>query len=175
MVKFWDSSISEWDGQLTLSKGGGTRSFMTVTIWWPRSGERIYHIVDVGVPSTRLVPNWSSGTMWDALKHKFWGFYNIFCIPTNPIWILQIQIFVLMWTLLRVIMVRIWTCGLLSSLNIPDLKCLISIICVVQIWFLWPYSQWLRKHGGSGSNESKCQQNFNQSNSLRPSDAYMRW
>ena len=33
---------------------------MTVTIWWPRSGVRIYNIVtgvtsDVGVPSTRLV------------------------------------------------------------------------------------------------------------------------
>ena len=62
MVKFLNSCISEWEGPVTLNKGGGTRSFMsmTVTIWWPRSGERISHIVtgvisDVGVPSTRLV------------------------------------------------------------------------------------------------------------------------
>ena len=61
MIKFWNSCISEWEGRLTLNKGGGSRPFMTmtVTIWWPRSGERIYHIVtgvtsDVDVPSTRL-------------------------------------------------------------------------------------------------------------------------
>ena len=54
--------ISEWEGRLTLNKGGGSRSFRikTVTIWCPRSGDRIYHIVtgmtsDIGVPSTRLV------------------------------------------------------------------------------------------------------------------------
>ena len=42
--------------------GGWSRSFMTmaVTIWWPRSGVRIYQIVtgvtsDVGMPSTHLV------------------------------------------------------------------------------------------------------------------------
>ena len=58
----YSSCISEWEGRVTLNKGGGSRSFMTmtVTIWWPRSGERIYHKVtgvtsDVGVPSTRLV------------------------------------------------------------------------------------------------------------------------
>ena len=35
MVKFWNSCISEWEGWLTLHKGGGSRSFMTVimTIW----------------------------------------------------------------------------------------------------------------------------------------------
>ena len=62
IIKFLNSFISEWVGRLTLNKGGGTRSFMTmtVTIWWPRSGERIYHIVtmvtsDVGLLSTRLV------------------------------------------------------------------------------------------------------------------------
>ena len=38
MVKFWKSSISEWEGWLTCHKGGGSRSFMTMTIWWPRSG-----------------------------------------------------------------------------------------------------------------------------------------
>ena len=62
IVKCWNSCVPEWEGRLTLNKGGGSRSFMTltVTIWWPRSGVRIYHIVtgmtsDVGVPSTRLV------------------------------------------------------------------------------------------------------------------------
>ena len=44
------------------TKGGGSRSFMTMTmtIWWPRSGVWIYQIVTgvtsvVGVPSTHLV------------------------------------------------------------------------------------------------------------------------
>ena len=62
MVKFWYSCISEWEGWLTLHKGGGSRSFMTMTmtIWWPRSGVWIYQIVNgvtsvVGVPSTHLV------------------------------------------------------------------------------------------------------------------------
>ena len=62
MVKFWNSCISEWEGRLTFSKGGGSRSFMTMTmtIWWPRSGVRLYQIVtgvtsDVDVPSTHLV------------------------------------------------------------------------------------------------------------------------
>ena len=62
MVKFWNSCISEWEGRLTLHKGGGSRSFMTMimTIWWPRSGLWIYQIVTgmtsvVGVPSTHLV------------------------------------------------------------------------------------------------------------------------
>ena len=58
MVKFWNSCISEWEGWLTLHKGGGSRSFMT--IWWPRSGVWIYQVVTgvtsvVGVPSTHLV------------------------------------------------------------------------------------------------------------------------
>ena len=62
MVKFWNSCISEWEGRLTLHKGCGSRSFMTmtVTIWWLRSGVWIYQIVTgvtsvVGVPSTHLV------------------------------------------------------------------------------------------------------------------------
>ena len=62
MVKFWNSRIPEWEGRLTLPKGGGSRSFMTMTktIWWPRSGMWIYQIVTgvtsvVGVPSTHLV------------------------------------------------------------------------------------------------------------------------
>ena len=60
MVKFCNSCISEWEGWLTLHKGGGSRSFMTMTIWWPRSGVWIYQIVTgvtsvVGVPSTHLV------------------------------------------------------------------------------------------------------------------------
>ena len=58
MVKFWNSCISEWEGWLTLHKGGGSRSFMT--IWWPRSGVWIYQVVTgvtsvVCVPSTHLV------------------------------------------------------------------------------------------------------------------------
>ena len=64
MVKFWNSCISEWEGRLTLHKGGGSGSFMTMTmtIWWPRSGPWIYQIVTgvtsvVGVPSTHLVVN----------------------------------------------------------------------------------------------------------------------
>ena len=64
MVKFWNSCISEWEGWLALHKGGGSRSFMTMTmtIWWPRSGVWIYQIVTgvtsvVGVPSTHLVRN----------------------------------------------------------------------------------------------------------------------
>ena len=61
-AKFWNSCISEWEGWLTLHKGGGSRSFMTMimTIWWPRSGVWIYQVVTgvtsvVGVPSTHLV------------------------------------------------------------------------------------------------------------------------
>ena len=43
-----------------IDKGCGSRSFMTVTIWWLRSGVWIYQIVTgvtsvVGVPSTHLV------------------------------------------------------------------------------------------------------------------------
>ena len=62
MDKFWNSCISEWEGQLTLDKGRGSRSFMTMTIWWPRSGVWIYQIVTgmtsfVGMPSTHLVSN----------------------------------------------------------------------------------------------------------------------
>ena len=64
MVKFWKSCTSEWGGWLTLHKGGGSRSFMT--IWWPRSGVWIYQVVTgvtsvVGVPSTHLV-QWRSPT-----------------------------------------------------------------------------------------------------------------
>ena len=62
MVKFWNSCISEWEGRLTLHKGCGSRSFMTMTMtfWWLRSGVWIYQIVTgmtsvVGVPSTHLV------------------------------------------------------------------------------------------------------------------------
>ena len=60
MALTMDSCISEWEGQLTLYKGDWSRLFMTMTIWWPRSGLRIYQIVtgvtsNVGVLSTRLV------------------------------------------------------------------------------------------------------------------------
>ena len=35
MIKFWNSCISEWEGRLTLHKGGGSGSFMTMimTSW----------------------------------------------------------------------------------------------------------------------------------------------
>ena len=35
MVKFWNSCIAVWEGRLTLHKGVGSRSFMTITmtIW----------------------------------------------------------------------------------------------------------------------------------------------
>ena len=69
MVKFWNSCISEWEGWLTLHKGGVSRSFMAMimTIWWPRSGVWIYQVVTgvtsvVGVPSTHLV--------WTDVMHK---------------------------------------------------------------------------------------------------------
>ena len=72
MVIFLNSCISEWEGRLTLHKGGGSRSFMTMTmtIWWPRSGAWIYQIVTgvtsvVGVPSTHLVMNVITHTSWD--------------------------------------------------------------------------------------------------------------
>ena len=62
MALTMDSCTSEWETRLTLNKGSGRRSFMTmtVTIWWPRSSVRIYQIMtgvtsDVGVPSTHLV------------------------------------------------------------------------------------------------------------------------
>ena len=62
MVKFWNSCISEWEGQFTLHKGGGSRPFMamTMTIWWPRLDVWIYQLVTgvtsvIGVPSNQLV------------------------------------------------------------------------------------------------------------------------
>ena len=79
MVRFWNSCISEWEGQLTLHKGGGSRSFMTMTmtIWWLRSGIWIYQIVTgvtsvVGVPSTHLVLNtnpWIWGINTAEMNH----------------------------------------------------------------------------------------------------------
>ena len=55
------------------TKGGGSRSFMTMTmtIWWPRSGVWIYQIVTgvtsvVGVLSTHLVLH-THVTLWSVL------------------------------------------------------------------------------------------------------------
>ena len=74
MVKFWNSCISEWEGRWTLHKGGGSRSFMTMTmtIWWPKSGVWIYQIVTevtsvVSVPSTHLGYN-ESEESWYIFK-----------------------------------------------------------------------------------------------------------
>ena len=93
MDKFGNTCISEWEGRLTLHKGVGSRSFMTMTmtIWWPRSGAWIYQVVTgvtsvVGVPSTHLV-YLASGSLpvWHYLKcclilphfHQ-WGYlYNL--------------------------------------------------------------------------------------------------
>ena len=75
MLKFWNSCISEWEGWLTLHKGGGSRSFMTMTmtIWWPRPGVWIYQRVTgvtsvVGVPSTHLV---ISEVLWHSPDCNF--------------------------------------------------------------------------------------------------------
>ena len=80
MVKFWYSCITVWEGQLTLHKGGGSRSFMTMTmtIWWPRSGVWIYQIVTgvtsvVGVPSTHIVVAdscWSILPIFSVILHQ---------------------------------------------------------------------------------------------------------
>ena len=53
------------------TKGGGSRSFMTMTIWWPRSGVWIYQIVTgvtsvVGVLSTHLFLH-THVTLWSVL------------------------------------------------------------------------------------------------------------
>ena len=76
MVKFWNSCISEWEGQLTLHKGDGSRSFMTITmtmtIWWPRSGVWIYQIV-IGVTSV-------VGMQSNHLFQYFSIFFNIYFI-----------------------------------------------------------------------------------------------
>ena len=58
----FEIAVSEWEGQLTLNIGGGSRSFMTMTmtIWSPRSGVWIYQTATgvtsvVSVPLTHLV------------------------------------------------------------------------------------------------------------------------
>ena len=58
MIAVSQNARADWH----WTKGDGSRSFMTMTltIWWPRSGVRIYQIVTgvtlgVGVPSTHLV------------------------------------------------------------------------------------------------------------------------
>ena len=63
MVKFWNRCISEWEGRLTLNKGGGSRSFMTMTV--TISLPRIYQIVtrvtsDADMLSTHLVDDMSA-------------------------------------------------------------------------------------------------------------------
>ena len=75
MVKFWNSCISEWEGRLTLHKGGGSRLFMTMTmtIWWPTSGVWIYQLVTgstsvVGVPSTHLVNDCTRSRIFSSWK-----------------------------------------------------------------------------------------------------------
>ena len=80
MVKYWNSCISEWEGRLTLHKGGGSRSFMTMTmtIWWPRSGVWIYQIVTgvtsvVGAPAYLvLVSKWLHSNSLATLNSIYW-------------------------------------------------------------------------------------------------------
>ena len=102
MVKLWNSCISEWE-VLTLNKGGGSRSFMAVTIWWPRSGVRIYQLVtgvtsDVSVPSTHLVDfifvmHIHSGKTLDAFENQHRSSLNMHIFT-------QLLIFAL-WSFLR--------------------------------------------------------------------------
>ena len=100
MVKFWNNCISEWEGRLTLHKGGGSRSFMTMimTIWWPRSGVWIYQIVTgvtsvVSVPSTHLVS-------YQKLEIRVWYFkttklgFPEFCHGNISVWATPIRQFV---------------------------------------------------------------------------------
>ena len=67
-AKYWLNSRPQmWPMHLTLTMTltfEFSRSNVILTIWWPRSGIRIYQIgtgvtSDVGVPSTRLVRFWS--------------------------------------------------------------------------------------------------------------------
>ena len=93
MALTMDSCISEWEGRLTLYRGGWSRLFttMTVTIWWPRLGLRIYQLVTgvtshVGVPSTPLVHlnMWIymtvSMTMWHYLNVLFHFSGILYCL-----------------------------------------------------------------------------------------------
>ena len=92
MVKFWNNCISEWESRLTLHKGDGSTSFMTMTIWWPRSGVWIYQIVTrvtsvVGMPSTHLVgPDNSLVPVWHQTitytSADFW--WNLITHLLNP-------------------------------------------------------------------------------------------
>ena len=91
MGKFWNGCISEWEGQLILNKGGGSRSFMTmaVTIWWLRPGVRIYQIVtgvtsDVSVPSTHLVHSQTS----NICTVKVWEWRRNFIPHGTGLWLL---------------------------------------------------------------------------------------
>ena len=75
-----------------------SRSNVILTIWWPRSGIRIYQIAtgetsDVGVPSTLLVQKWNSSNCYQceyfclkkmlALKISCaWYIINIWKIPS---------------------------------------------------------------------------------------------
>ena len=86
MAKFLNSCISKWEGRLTLNKGGGSRSFMTmnVTIWWPRSRVKIYQIVtgvtsDVGMLSTHL-----AYLFYFMICFSFYSFF--ICSSTFRVW-----------------------------------------------------------------------------------------
>ena len=96
MVKLWNSCIAKWEDWLTLNKGGWSKSFMTMTmtIWSPRSGVRIYQIVtgvtsDVGLPSTHLVTSIVKHEMkfyWTWDYFSMMGLNLILVSKRGPYW-----------------------------------------------------------------------------------------
>ena len=90
----FEISVSqEWDGRLTLHKGDGSLSFMTMAFWWPKWGARIYHIVigvtsDVSLPLTRLVLHtlaiilWIIKCIWDTNKNPVYS--NVYFQKNRP-------------------------------------------------------------------------------------------
>ena len=99
MVKFWNSCISEWVGWLTLNKGGGSKSFttMSLTIWWPRSGVRSDNDLDdfrCGQPLTHLAlllltvsHYFKSHLLRSGLPHEYVNFQATSSMsPYGPLW-----------------------------------------------------------------------------------------
>ena len=102
MLKFWNSRNSEWEARLTLNKVVGSKSFMnmTVTIWWPRSGVRIYNIVtgvtsDVGVPPIDLFRNMNCLVqLIDRIRDVYFLVYQkTLFVPCDTIYMLSGNVF----------------------------------------------------------------------------------
>ena len=81
MVRFWNSCISEWEGRLTLHKGGGSRSFMTMTIWWPRSAVWIYQIA--GYPVCFLDMIIKSWILFETVNENLIFHSLFFLVPVD--------------------------------------------------------------------------------------------